>query len=230
MVVVHRRNANNRSRFWARIIAVLVVIAVAGALLWHFVFSSGSASGPVQAQEGQSLEQVHSSVDADGDGVDDQVDILQGAKDYVAGKPKYGSDYYEGGYPTDNQGVCADVLAFALKAAGYDLRDLVDKDIKSAPSAYGISDPDSNIDFRRVKNLQVYLGRHAKSLTTDLSQTGEWQGGDIITFAKHIAIVSDKRNERGVPYVIHLSPIQTAYEEDFLEWSTDIVGHYRWSE
>lgn len=230
MTVVHRRNASSRPRLRVCIVVVLLVVAVAGVLLWHFVFSPGGASGPVQAQEGQNLEQVHSSVDADGDGIDDQLDILQGAKDYVAGRPKYGSNYYEGGYPTDNQGVCADVLAFALKAAGYDLRELVDKDIAAAPSAYGISEPDSNIDFRRVKNLQVYLKRHAKSLTTDLSQTGEWQGGDIITFAKHIAIVSDKRNERGVPYVVHLSPTQTAYEEDFLEWSTDIVGHYRWSE
>ena len=229
MVAIHSKKGGSRFRPWACAFVVSLALFIAGFLVWHFVLS-GHASGPIQVQEGQNLEQVYSSVDADGDGVDDQLDILQGAKDYVAGKPKYGSNYYEGGYPTDSQGVCADVLGFALQAAGYDLRDLVNEDIKSDPSAYGISEPDSNIDFRRVKNLQVYLGRHAKNLTTDLSQTGEWQGGDIITFAKHIAIVSDKRNERGVPYVIHLSLIQAAYEEDFLEWSTDIVGHYRWSE
>lgn len=228
MTKVHM-TARRGVRSCLRLVVVLLALLLAGFLVWHFALSPKEASGPIQPQGGQSLEQVHSSVDADADGVDDQVDILQGAKDYVAGKPKYGSKYYQGGYPRDNQGVCADVVGFALRAAGYDLRDLVNKDIEGAPSAYGISEPDPNIDFRRVKNLQVYLERHAKSLTTDLSCTGEWQGGDIITFAKHIGVISDRRNERGVPYVIHLMPVQTAYEEDFLEWSTDITGHYRWS-
>ncbi len=230
MMIVRRRNTKSHTFSRAHVIVALFALVLVGALAWYFRPFSGGVSGPIQAQEGQNLEQFHSSLDADGDGIDDQVDILQSAKNYVAGNPKYGSNYYQGGYPTDNQGVCADVVAFALQDAGYNLRDLVNEDIESAPDAYDISEPDSNIDFRRVKNLQVYLDRHAKSLTTDLSQTGEWQGGDIITFAKHIAIISDKRNERGVPYVIHLSPTQTAYEEDFLEWSSDIVGHYRWSE
>lgn len=47
-------------------------------------------------------------------------------------------------------------------------------------------------------------------------------------FRNHIGIVSDRRNERGVPYVIHHdSPWQLAYEQDILEKRNDIVGHYR---
>ena len=49
-------------------------------------------------------------------------------------------------------------------------------------------------------------------------------------FKNHIGVVSDKRNKRGVPFLIHhASPLQIRYEEDVLEsYDKDyIVGHYR---
>ena len=96
-------------------------------------------------------------------------------------------------------------------------------------SDYDIQKPDQNIDFRRVKNLQVFFADNAESLTTDVSKTEEWQGGDIVIFQKHIGIVSNLRNKNGVPYVIHHNdPWQKSYEQDILEKRDDIVGHYRW--
>ena len=62
-----------------------------------------------------------SELDQDGDGIDDQTDILQSAWEYLATRPEYKSRYYDGGYPDDGYGVCTDVVAFALKGAGYDL-------------------------------------------------------------------------------------------------------------
>ena len=59
-----------------------------------------------------------SAVDKDGDGVDDQADILQSAWEYLATKPKYKSKYYGTGYPDDEYGVCTDVVAFGLRGAG----------------------------------------------------------------------------------------------------------------
>ena len=58
-----------------------------------------------------------SSIDKDGDGIDDQTEILDNAKQYVKTKPKYQSKYYASGYPDDEYGVCTDVVAFALKDA-----------------------------------------------------------------------------------------------------------------
>jgi uncharacterized protein YijF (DUF1287 family) len=166
--------------------------------------------------------------DEDGDGIDDQLDMLEGACAYVAGHPRYRSAYYEGGYPDDGYGVCTDVVAAAYLDSGYDLRELVDADIREAPEAYGIDEPDANIDYRRVRNLRVYLERNAESLTCDPTDVEAWQGGDIVVFENHIGIVSDKRNERGVTYVIHHNdPWQDAYEQDILESRDDIVGHYR---
>ena len=70
-----------------------------------------------------------SNIDKDNDGIDDQTDILDGAKKYISTKPKYKSKYYNTGYPNDGYGVCTDVVAFALKDAGYDLQSLVNKHI-----------------------------------------------------------------------------------------------------
>ena len=174
------------------------------------------------------IETYKSNIDFDNDGIDDQTDVLDGVKNYVARNPKYKSKYYETGYPNDEYGVCTDVVAFGLNNAGYDLMTLVNEDIKNNIDRYNIEVIDKNIDFRRVKNLKVYFERNAISLTTDVSKIEEWQGGDIIIFENHIGVISDSRNKNGVPFVIHhANPFQKYYEEDILETRNDIVGHYR---
>ncbi len=179
----------------------------------------------------EDIIQVQSKVDKDNDGIDDQTDILQGALEYIDSHPKYKSKYYQTGYPDDEYGVCTDVVAYALKNAGYDLRTLVDEDIENNPDDYNIDNPDKNIDFRRVRNLKIYFSHTAISLTTDIDEIEEWQGGDIVIFKNHIGIVSERRNENGVPYVIHHnSPWQKTYEQDILEKREDIEGHYRVTE
>ena len=174
------------------------------------------------------IETYKSNIDFDNDGIDDQTDVLDGVKNYVARNPKYKSKYYETGYPNDEYGVCTDVVAFGLNNAGYDLMTLVNEDIKNNIDSYNIEVIDKNIDFRRVKNLKVYFERNTISLTTDVSKIEEWQGGDIIIFENHIGVISDSRNKNGVPFVIHhANPFQKYYEEDILETRNDIVGHYR---
>ena len=137
-----------------------------------------------------------SKIDKDNDGIDDQTDILNNARDYIKTKPKYKSKYYTTGYPNDEYGVCTDVVAFALKDAGYDLMELVNEDIKANKDLYNIDTIDKKIDFRRVQNLKIYLDNNAISLTTDINKIDKWQGGDIVVFKKHIGIVSDNRNKK----------------------------------
>lgn len=212
---------------------ILIGCVVAAVCIGFFVLSHyqhTSSERPEDRYKGQ-IEQICSTADRDEDGIDDQTDILQGALEYVGSEPKYKSRYYESGYPDDEYGVCTDVVAFALKAAGYDLIKLVQEDIEVAPEDYGINESDENIDFRRVKNLKVYFSNTGIELTTDIKDVEQWQGGDIVIFENHIGIVSDRRNEDGVPYVIHHnSPWQKAYEQDILEKRNDIVGHYRVTE
>lgn len=186
-----------------------------------------SAARPADRFTG-SIPRYRSQRDRDGDGIDDQTDILDSALAYVQTRPRYRSAYYAGGYPDDGCGVCTDVVAFALRGAGFDLRTLMAEDIAAAPEAYGISAPDADIDFRRVPNVRVYLERHAEALTCDTTDVEAWQGGDIVVYDGHIGIVSDRRDAYGVPYLIHhASPFQLAYEEDALASYGEVVGHYR---
>ena len=169
-----------------------------------------------------------SKTDKDNDGIDDQTDILNNVRDYIKTNPKYKSKYYATGYPNDEYGVCTDVVAFGLKGAGYDLMNLVNEHIKTNRNLYDIDVIDKNIDFRRVQNLKVYLDNNAIALTYDINKIKEWQGGDIVVFKSHIGIVSDKRNKKGVPFIIHhANPYQRYYEEDILEYRNNIIGHYR---
>ena len=205
-------------------IFVIICLFVLGYLLYYFNFIPHRK----YTNEDFNIKTYVSNIDKDNDGIDDQTDILINTRKYIVTKPKYKSKYYGTGYPDDNYGVCTDVVAFALKDAGYDLRELVNNHVKENRNLYDIDVVDKNIDFRRVLNLKTYFDYNAISLTTDVKRIEEWQGGDIVVFKRHIGIVSDKRNHKGINFVIHhANPYQRYYEEDILDNRDDIIGHYR---
>lgn len=210
-----------------RIVVILIVIGITIGILFEY-----QANKKVYMAKDFGVEVITSEIDYNHNGIDDYTDILLGAKKDANNKPTYRSAYYAGGYPPEEEGVCTDVIWRAFKNAGYSLKDLVDEDIKNNIAEYprtkGKSDP--NIDFRRVPNLKKYFQRHANSLTNDISEIKEWQPGDIVVFGtSHIGIISDKRNKKGIPYLIH-NASQPLREEDALEqWDQyeKITGHYR---
>ena len=93
----------------------------------------------------------------------------------------------------------------------------------------GLKGPDRNIDHRRVPNLQTFFERNGWALP--LRDEGNvFQPGDIVTCLvppnlPHIMIVSDRKNHRNVPLVIHNIGAGTR-EEDLLH-RFDLTGHYR---
>ncbi len=212
----------------AAAVAVLVVLLAATLLL---LYALGVIPHKTYDAEHFGIDTYRSATDRDGDGIDDQTDILRGARAYVDTRPRYESRYYSAtGWPDDGYGVCTDVVARALLAAGYDLRALMAADIAAHPERYGADVGDDKIDFRRVRNQHPYFEANAIRLTTDPHDIAAWQGGDIVVFPGHVGIVSDRRNARGVPYIIHHgSPDQRRYEEDILEYFGEILGHYRMS-
>ena len=105
---------------------------------------------------------------------------------------------------------------------------MVDRDVMNRPEAYpAIKKRDNNIDFRRVRNLRVFFDTYAVSLTTDIDEIAEWQPGDIVIFGsnQHIGIVSDKRNHKGQPYILHNGG-QRKREENYLPRG-EVTAHYR---
>ncbi len=207
------------------IVAIAVLICVTLQALYHYRVI------PHKMYDGArfGIGQYKSSVDRDGDGIDDQTDILLGVRAYIATKPIYKSVYYgDTGWPDDEYGVCTDVVARGLLAAGYDLMELMAEDIALHPERYDSDAGDKMIDFRRVRNQLPYFMANAIVLTTDVRDIDEWQGGDIVVWNGHVGIVSDKRNHKGIPFIIHHgSPDQKEYEEDILGTYGKVLGHFR---
>ena len=211
-----------------KIIIPILIITIITIIIIYLLYNLNIIPHKKYTNIDFNIDTYISKIDKDNDGIDDQTDIINNTRIYIATKPKYKSKYYANGYPDDEYGVCTDVVAISLKNSGYDLMELVNNHIKENKELYDVETIDKNIDFRRVRNLDVYFKNNAISLTTDINKIEEWQGGDIIVFKKHIGIISDKRNKSGIPFVIHhANPYQIRYEEDILEGRTDIIGHYR---
>ena len=210
----------------------LICIVLFIAISLPFSFYLFQKYKPYYTAEDFNIVTVISDVDANHNGIDDYTDILLGARMDAEAHPTYDGRYWDTGYPPDDIGVCTDVIWRAFKNAGYNLRAMVDHDIAiSNDMDYHILYPDSNIDFRRVSNLQVFFSKYALNLTLDIHEIHEWQPGDIVVFnGKHIGIISDKRNRDGEPYVIHNSG-QPLREEDILRKRAEkdpVSGHFRW--
>ena len=230
------------------VIVVIILVVLLFVFLYYGIHLKGIAkikayieiTGVFDEKCTLNIPKIVSKTDYNNNGIPDSEDILIGARKDVSNKPTYVSKYYAGGYPPDNEGVCTDVIWRALKEAGYNLKDMVDEDIKNNVQDYPRVEgtPDTNIDFRRVPNLKVFFDRNYEKLTTDIipndiENLSEWQGGDIVIFAspnQHIAIVSDKRNKEGVPYIIHNAGPTTKEVNELEYWNdyiSPIVGHYR---
>lgn len=211
------------------IIFVIIIVALILAVLSYFLMQKYKKA---YTAEDFGIQIIYSKKDYNNNGVDDYTDILLGARQDAINHPTYKSAYYSGGYPPENEGVCTDVVWRAFKNAGYLLKDMIDGDIKKNVDEYPAVNgkPDPNIDFRRVRNLKIYLKKICYTLTNDLEKIEEWQPGDIVIFGNsHIGIISDKRNKKGIPYLIH-NGAQPLREEDALElWNSQnpITAHYR---
>jgi len=142
--------------------------------------------------------------------------------------------YPNGDVPVD-RGVCSDVVVRALRAVGVDLQRLVHEDMTAAfsayPSLWGLRKPDSNIDHRRVPNLERFFARQGKSLPVS-KHAADYRPGDIVSWRlpnglTHIGVVSDRRTVlAGRPLVIHNIGLGAREEDVLFAWPQR--GHYRW--
>lgn len=182
--------------------------------------------------------QLVSSQDQNQNSIPDSIDIVNGARREVEIGTVYDASYFQEGYPPEGRGACTDVIWRAFNMAGYDLKKMVDEDIKNNPGAYGATGyaPDPSIDFRRVSNLQVFFKRYGEELTTeivpgDADSLTNWQPGDIVVFGlplEHIGIISDQRGRDGVPLLIHNCGPQASEDNHYLlNWPSKITHHFR---
>lgn len=187
------------------------------------------------------IPQIISGLDKDNDKIDDYSDIVQSARSQIDVVTKYDTDYYQNAFPSEDSGACADVIWRALNGAGYNFKEMIDDDIKNNPNLYPQNPiQDQNINFRRVNNIKIFLERNAEVLNTeavswDKVSLQNWNGGDIVTYEQipgglwHVAIISDKRRDDGIPLLIHNYGHGVKEDDYLLNWPTKISGHYRLS-
>jgi uncharacterized protein YijF (DUF1287 family) len=171
---------------------------------------------------------------------DSQARFLAAAVAQTQSVVRYDGSYrripYPGGDVPANIGVCTDVVIRAYRAIGIDLQRLVHEDMRSAftqyPSLWGATRPDSNIDHRRVPNLQTFLQRRGAALTVG-SDVGRYRAGDLVTWMlpgnlPHIGIVLDRRSTDGArPMIVH--NIGRGPEIEDMLFSFKVTGHYRFN-
>lgn len=165
--------------------------------------------------------------------------VIKGAIEQVGKTTGYDPSYQKIDYPNGDvpieTGVCSDVIVRAFREAGIDLQQRVHEDMKANFSAYptrwGLSAPDSNIDHRRVPNLETYFTRKAKSLTTAGSNE-DFLPGDIVTWdlgtgQDHVGIVVNVWYKPSQRYlVVHNIGAGTRMEDVLFAWK--VTGHYRY--
>lgn len=144
---------------------------------------------------------------------------------------------YPGGDVPEGVGVCTDVVIRSYRAIGIDLQVLVHQDMTAHFDAYpskriwGLTEPDSNIDHRRVPNLQTFFERNGVSLAVT-GETADYLPGDLVTWMlpgnlPHIGIVTgeiDMESKR--PLIVH--NIGAGPKREDILFKYPVTGHYRY--
>ena len=137
--------------------------------------------------------------------------------------------------PADT-GVCTDEIIRSYRAVGVDLQKEVHEDMLRHFTAYPnqrrwrLSHPDSNIDHRRVPNLQAFLRRKGEVLAIT-NRAQDYVAGDLVTWdlggnVPHIGIVVNEKARSGRHMVVHNIGQGPRMEDVLFQWK--ITGHYRY--
>ncbi|MFZ3085176.1 MAG: DUF1287 domain-containing protein, partial [Candidatus Hydromicrobium sp.] len=177
---------------------------------------------------------------------DIQKNIVLKALELLDKDIKYGYEVFpDTGYPS-NVWISTDVISVTLRDCGYDLMELIYKDMSEHKEAYpmdikGRKTPIKYIDFRVVFFQEKFFQRNALELTVEYDINDEnisslWQAGDIVYFQfdennpdKDLGgFISPHKNNEGVPFVIMISSEfgKVSEVDTLLEYT--IVGHFRY--
>jgi len=159
----------------------------------------------------------------------------------VSYDPGYYDLEYPGGDLPSDKGISSDLVIRSYRALGVDLQQLVHEDMRRHfrlyPQLWKLKKPDSNIDHRRIPNLQRFFSRYGKELPASRA-IDDYEYGDVVAWrlpfgsdkhvASHIGIVVPgpgmRKDEKWVVHNIGAGP---EWEDDLFKYQ--IVGHYRYA-
>ena len=157
-------------------------------------------------------------------------------KDHVVYDGSYRQIPYPNGDVPKNIGVCTDVVIRAYRKLGIDLQKEVHEDMKANfskyPKTWGLKSTDTNIDHRRVPNLQVFFTRKGTSIPVT-KNADDYKPGDLVTWMltpslPHIGIVVNRKSADGKRYMI-VHNIGRGQELEDCLFNYNISGHYRYN-
>jgi len=166
--------------------------------------------------------------------------LIESTREQLKLTTKYSQDYvvmpYPGGDLPSGTGACTDVVIRAFRKAGVDLQREVHEDMAanftSYPQKWGLKSTDTNIDHRRVPNLQTFFTRKGRSLPVS-SDPNSYKPGDIVTWdldgkgMTHVGLISNQLDENSGRYmVVHNIGGGVAEEDRLFQWK--ITGHFRY--
>lgn len=149
--------------------------------------------------------------------------------------PDYVSLKYPNGDVPAKTGVCSDVVIRAYRKLKIDLQKEVHEDMKANfskyPTKWGLKKTDTNIDHRRVPNLEVFFERKGTKLEIS-NNPNDYKTGEIVTWMingklPHIGIVTHNKSADGKrPLLVHNVGGGQVLEDCL--FSYEIVGHYKY--
>ena len=150
----------------------------------------------------------------------------------------YVSIKYPNGDVPSKTGVCTDVVIRAYRKLGIDLQKEVHEDMVKNFSLYpnikkwGLHSTDTNIDHRRVPNLEIFFARKGEKLTVS-DKPNDYKTGEIITWMingklPHIGIITNKKSPDGKrPMIVHNVGGGQVLEDCLFSYK--IVGHFKYT-
>ncbi|MDQ5928820.1 MAG: hypothetical protein QG594_598 [Bacteroidota bacterium] len=162
------------------------------------------------------------------------ISIIDPSIDY---DPAYFSIKYPNGDIPPNKGVCTDVVIRSYRKLNIDLQKEVHEDMVENFSKYpnlkkwGMTKTDTNIDHRRVPNLEVFFERKGTKLPVS-EDAKDYKTGEIVTWMinnklPHIGIVTSKKSNDGQRnLIVHNVGGGQVLEDCLFEYK--IVGHFKY--
>jgi len=155
--------------------------------------------------------------------------------------PNYIGIKYPNGDVPAKTGVCTDVVIRAYRKLGIDLQKEVHEDMianfKIYPNLkkWGLKTTDTNIDHRRVPNLEIFFERKGKKLPVS-QNASDYKTGDIVTW-----MINDKLPHIGIVTHLKSNPEASGGKRNLIVhnvgngqvladclFSYTIVGHFRY--
>ncbi|CAD0004220.1 DUF1287 domain-containing protein [Flavobacterium chungangense] len=162
------------------------------------------------------------------------ISIIDPSIDY---DPTYFAIEYPNGDIPVNKGVCTDVVIRSYRKLDIDLQKEVHEDMIENFSKYpnlkkwGMTQTDTNIDHRRVPNLEVFFERKGTKLPVS-EDARDYKTGEIVTWMingklPHIGIITNKKSEDGKRnLIVHNVGGGQVLEDCLFEYK--IVGHFKY--